>query len=81
MKLTLQERWFIFIGKPYKVNHRTKEIHLLTKKHVNCLYQKKENTEYVGKKKVKKLLENGYNGCRWCFKEQDTDCLLNIAIA
>lgn len=75
-KLTLQERWFIFMGKKYKVNHRSMEIHSLVRKHVNCLPQRKETTEFVKESKVVKLLNGGYNGCRWCMKEEDTDCLL-----
>ena len=73
-KLTLRERWNLFFGFKYRVNLITKEIHRLENKHINCLKSDSKNTIYVTEKAAIKLI-NGreFNGCRWCWKQTDTD--------
>lgn len=71
-RLTLEEKWFVFWGKNYLVNHNKKEIHRLQSKHVNCLPIAKKNKQYVSFIKAITLIRTkGYNGCRWCWKSQD----------
>ncbi len=74
MELTLKEKWFKFWGFGYVVNHRpkSKEIHRLSSKHKNCHTDRIANREYVTRSKALKLIrEDGYNGCRWCWKDVD----------
>jgi len=58
-------------GFTYIVNENTKEIHDTKNKHHNChlevIYQK----HFITKQTAYKLIESGYNGCRWCMKEFD----------
>lgn len=71
-KLTLRERWACLWGKPCVANHRTKEIHRLRHKHVNCLPIARKNRQFVTEVKALLLIaENGFNGCRWCWAEKD----------
>lgn len=71
MKLTTKEKWMKFWGLKYKVNHKSKEIHRLHNKHVNCNTHRIVNGEFVTEKKAFKLLKEGYNGCRYCWREKD----------
>ena len=68
-KLTFWEWWFLVWGFGYLVNHNEKEIHDLSNKHVNCHTDLMTNKEYAGKRRVRELLSNGYNGCAFCNKE------------
>ncbi|HCY40423.1 MAG TPA: hypothetical protein DHV48_03580 [Prolixibacteraceae bacterium] len=73
-KLTIKERWFMFWGFRYVVNHRSrsKEIHNLERKHKNCQTERISARQFVTLKQAQKLIKNhGYNGCRWCWKEVD----------
>ena len=71
-KLTLKEKWFRFIGKKYRVNLWSKEIHRLDNKYINCLPSNKENTIYVSEKTAIHLInQREFNGCRWCWKKED----------
>lgn len=73
MKLTIKEKWMKFWGYGYVVNlhKRSREIHKLSNKHVNCNLHMMTNYKYVSSKTAFKLLEEGYNGCRYCWKEKD----------
>ena len=73
-ELTFKEKWFLFWGMGYVVNHRarSKEIHRLKTKHKNCQTERISNRQYVSKRKALKLIrEHGYNGCCFCWKEVD----------
>jgi hypothetical protein len=73
MELTFKEKWMKFWGFGYVVNlrKRSKEIHRLSHKHVNCNLHMMTNYKYVTKKKALKLLSEGYDGCRFCWKNRD----------
>lgn len=73
MKLTIKEKWMKFWGFGYKVNYRksSREIHKLSNKHVSCNLHMMTNYEYITQKKADKLLKEGYNGCRYCWKAKD----------
>ena len=75
-QLTFKEIWMIFWGFGYLVNHNSKEIHRINDKHRNCHLEliSKENREYVTRRRAVRLIKNdGYNGCRWCWSENDMD--------
>lgn len=61
------------IGYKYIVNNNTKEIHVVSNMKTNCHLDLMTNFKYV--KSSKELLDNGFNGCRWCYNETDTDKL------
>ena len=69
--MTLKEKWFHLWGLGFVVNLRSKEIHRLKSKHRNCNTEKIRRVRYVSQKTAVRLLQKGYNGCRWCWKEQD----------
>lgn len=72
--MSLKEMFFLILGISYVVNHHTKEVHNLNMKHKNCKlqYATKRNSEHITKRRAEKLISKyNYNGCRWCFKEQD----------
>jgi hypothetical protein len=74
VKLTFREKVMMFWNLNYRVNHLSKEIHNLKNKHVNCLKSAKKNTNYVSEQRAIELMQGKeYNGCRWCWKEKDTD--------
>ena len=79
MKLTFYQRVMNLLGWKYIANNRTKEIHRIEKKHINCHLDLLTDFTYLTETKMNKLLSNGYNGCRWCFKEKDKDinCVLS----
>jgi len=71
-ELTKKEKWFKLWGMGYLVNFRPKEIHRLEHKHPNCRTEMIANGAFVTKRKANKLIiENGFNGCRYCWKEKD----------
>ena len=71
-QLTLVEFWYCFWGKCYVVNHNSKEIHSLYSKHVNCFTWVIKNKQYVTEDTALNLIaEQGYNGCRWCWPDED----------
>ena len=53
------------------VNYGTKEIHVLEDSDSKCRLNMVEHGDYITKKKALKLLNKGYNGCRYCWKEKD----------
>lgn len=73
-KLTFWEKWYVFWGFGYRVNHARKEIHRLYFKHKNCNHEAMSETtsEYVLKSTALRLIRKfGYNGCRWCWPVAD----------
>jgi hypothetical protein len=71
-ELTLKELIFKFFGFGYIVNYGSKEIHRLENKHPNCRTEMIANGQFVTKKRAYKLIaDNGFNGCRFCWKEKD----------
>lgn len=67
--------WRRLFGYRYLLNLRSKEIHQLNNTTDNCLINlmSKNNKKFIGKRKLNKYLDQGYNGCRWCFASKDTD--------
>ena len=74
MELTFIEKWYKFWGFGYVVNHNkeAREIHKLSNKKSSCHLDWISNKEYVTKRKAMKLIKKDfYNGCYWCWKEED----------
>lgn len=74
MKKTFKERWMMFWGLGYLVNHRSREIHDISKKRTNCKLEfiSAKNSEYVTRRKAMQLIKKyKYNGCRWCWPAED----------
>lgn len=71
MKLTVFEKFMYWLGYRYVYNKRSKEIHCLENKHVNCNFQimSRKNKRYMTESKAMKHLMNEANGCRWCMSE------------
>ena len=68
----IKRNYFLeFFGYRYYANHNTKEIHRIDSSDVRCRFSLMTHKERITKRKLKKLLANGYNGCRWCMKEYD----------
>jgi len=59
------------LGYKYVVNNHTDEIHKLSNIKTNCHLELMTDINYV--KSSEELLKDGYNGCRWCYNETDTD--------
>lgn len=59
------------LGFKFVINNNTSEIHKLSNLKTNCHVDLMTNKTYV--KKSEELLKNGYNGCRWCYDEANTD--------
>ena len=59
--------------KEYVVNYYTKEIHKIDSKDTRCQIRNMTNCKEINKFEMRKLLKNGYNGCRHCLPEYDTD--------
>jgi hypothetical protein len=64
-----------FFGFRYLVNKRTKEIHRLNSQKEQCAfrYMTWRNKKVIHQLRLKKHLQNGHNGCRYCLKQYDTD--------
>ena len=72
--LTFKEALLVFFGLGYCVNHRSREVHRISKKHMNCHLHliADQNREFCSKKHAKHLIKDcGYNGCRWCWNPMD----------
>ena len=68
----MERNYFLeFLGYRYYANHRTKEIHRANSTDSRCRFDLMTKVERITKRKLKKLLATGYNGCRWCMKEYD----------
>jgi hypothetical protein len=61
--------WELFF--PFITNERSKEVHRVKTLSPNCHIDIMANGKYRTRRKVRKLLADGYNGCRWCFNEKD----------
>lgn len=57
----------------YVANKRSKEIHDLSNSHVNCHISMIKNKKYLTYKGMKRYLNKGYNGCRYCLKDFDKE--------
>lgn len=55
------------------VNLNTWEIHDLKNEHKNCKIDLMTNKKLINKKQLKSYLDDGYNGCRWCLKENNVE--------
>lgn len=60
-----------FEKKTYVINEKTKEIHNSLNIHKNCQLPLITNKKYITKSQYKDYLRNGYDGCRWCNKEEN----------
>lgn len=60
-----------FFGYKFIVNSKTKEIHRVKVLQSNCRIECLRNGYYTTKRRANKLLNDGFNGCRYCFKEED----------
>ena len=68
----IKRSWFLeLLGFKYIVNHHTKEIHRAESTDSRCRFFLMTKAERINKKKLQKLLTQGYNGCRWCMREYD----------
>lgn len=73
-EFTFWEKWYMFWGLGYLVNHRSKEIHRVYFKHKNCKTEvmTDNNSEFVSHRRAINLIrKHGYNGCRWCWPVAD----------
>jgi hypothetical protein len=59
--------------KVYRVNFRSKEIHRLDSTHSQCCLDGIKNYVDIQETDLQYYLDCGYNGCRHCMKEIDTD--------
>lgn len=60
------------LGYIYMVNMgASKEVHNLTKEHVNCHINDMTNYKQIRQKDLYKYIGKGWNGCRWCLKKFD----------
>lgn len=55
------------------VNYYTKEIHKVDSTDSRCRIHNMTNCERINKYQMRRLLKKGYNGCRYCLPEFDTD--------
>lgn len=67
--MNLLEKINNLFGYTYVVNFNTLEIHNLKNKHKNCKIDFMTNKKLITKKQLMSYLDNGFNGCKWCFKE------------
>jgi hypothetical protein len=75
MKLTKFEKFMYWLGYRYILNKSTKEIHRLSTKHKNCRLElmSNKNKKYISTNNVGMLFAIGYNGCKYCYKDEDID--------
>lgn len=59
----------------YVVNYHSKEIHSKDSKDTRCRIKNMTNCAEINKFQLRKLLKRGYNGCRYCLPEFDTDMI------
>jgi hypothetical protein len=60
-------------GFNYIANHRTKEIHRVSRLHTNCKIYVLRNAGYCTWVWVQVLMRVfGYDGCRWCYGERNS---------
>ena len=61
----------ILIGKKYRVNLKSKEIHKLKNEKHNCFLGIITDYKDIYQKDVDGYLNTGFNGCKWCYHEKD----------
>jgi hypothetical protein len=61
------------IGYKYVANLNSKEIHRINSKYSQCHLTEIKDRKYLREKQIPLWVQYGYNGCRFCFKEIDTD--------
>ena len=73
VEYTFKEQVMMFLGFRYVLNDNTQEIHDLRNKTKNCCLpaMKRKHKFYVGRAMANEHLDMGYNGCRFCYKEED----------
>lgn len=59
------------LGLDYMVNLGSMEIHDLKNSKHNCMIDKIKDRKLIRKSKLGYYLDNGFNGCRWCYKSED----------
>jgi len=69
MELSIKIRRFF--GYRYLVNLGSMEIHDLKNNHRNCHIPLITKKRFITQKGLKKILLEGFNGCRFCMKEYD----------
>ena len=57
----------------YRVNLRSKEIHRLDSDKLQCNLDLIKNYRDIPESELGFYIGNGFNGCRYCMKEVDTD--------
>lgn len=68
---SIQKLFTQLFGFKYVINRNTNEIHKLSNLKTNCHVELMTNKMKV--KNSKEWLKNGYNGCRWCYSDANTD--------
>jgi len=68
-----RNRFLESLGWRYIANHWTKEIHRANSTDSRCHFDLMKQAQRITKRKLKKLLNRGYNGCRWCLREYDIE--------
>lgn len=63
----------VSLEKDFIVNYYSKEIHKVDSTDTRCHILNMTNCERINKFQMRRLLKKGYNGCRYCLPEFDTD--------
>lgn len=66
-----------FAKSKYVVNYHSKEIHKKDSKDTRCRINNMTNCADIDVYQMRVLLKKGYNGCRYCLPEHDTDYINN----
>lgn len=59
----------------YVVNYHSKEIHDATSTDSRCNINNMTHCEFITRRKMERLLKQGYNGCYHCNRAFDTDMI------
>jgi hypothetical protein len=73
MKIKIKFLFARILGYGYLVNLRSKEIHRLNSKYTQCNLDSIKKYKFIKKKQITVWMQYGYNGCRFCMPEIDTD--------
>lgn len=68
---------FHYVRITHIVNYYTKEIHKIETSDTRCHIHNMTHCGYINRIEMRRLLKNGYNGCRHCLQELDTDYINN----
>ena len=60
-------------GYKYLANNKSKEVHCLDSKHTNCHLLMIKDYVLLFDDELDCALKEGYNGCRFCLKQYDSD--------